>query len=290
MNLIVDIAIPAVVVLLMVVVGVDLTLNDFRRVVAYPKAVVIGTLGQLALLPLIVLVVIVALDPAPFLVAGMIVLGACPGGAISNLYTYVARANTALSVTLTAVSTLISIVTLPLLTAAGFAVLLGDRVDVDVPVLGTMQQLFFLLLLPVGVGMVLRHRFPDVSEKHGVGLRRLSIVAIVALLGFVVYDQRANFAGSIGTATVAAVLFTGLSMAAGFGTAWIVNLDVADRFTFLTEFSARNLAIATIVAVSVLGRLEFLVFATAFFLTQVPMMLLAIGVFRATRRGGSALA
>jgi len=285
----VTVAIQVVIVLLMVVVGLDLTTADFRRIAEHPRAIIVGTVGQLVTLPLVVLALVATLHPAPFLVAGMIVVAACPGGALSNLYVYLARANTALSVSLTAVATLLSIVTLPLLTAAGFELLLGERMAGQVPPLVVMRQLLFLLLAPLGAGMLLRHRHPEVSRRYGPRLRQLSIVAIVALIVFVIYDQRRVFAESLGAVTVAAVAFTGLSMAAGMVVAWIGRLDAADRFAFLAEFSIRNLAIAAIVAVTVLGRLDFLVFATAFFLTQVPIMLLAIAVYRATQGRGAGL-
>jgi len=279
--MIVAVAIPAVVALLMTVVGLDLTAADFRRVLEQPKAIIVGTLGQLVVLPIVVLALVAVLEPDPILVAGMIVVAACPGGAISNLYVYLARANTALSVSLTAVATLLSVVTLPLLMAGGFALLLGEHVDANVQPLASMRQLVFYLLLPLGAGMLLRHRFPVVSERHGPGLRRLSVLGIVALVAFVIYDQRHVFAQSFGAVAAASAAFTGLSMVLGFSVGWLGRLDAADRFTLLAEFAVRNLGIAAIVAATVLGRLEFLVFAAAFFLVQVPMMLAAVAVFRA---------
>ena len=287
--MIVTIAIPAVVLLLLVVVGLDLTAADFRRVVEHPRAVIVGTLGQLVILPVVVLALVAVLEPDPWLVAGMIVVAACPGGALSNLYVYVARANTALSVSLTAVATLLAVVTLPLLTAGGFALLLDEHMAAKVPALVIMRQLIFYLLAPLGAGMLVRHRYPAAAERHGPSLRRLSIVAIGALVAFVIYDQRVIFAQSLTAVATAAVAFTGLSMVLGFAVGWISGLMVADRFALLAEFSVRNLAIAAIVAVTVLGRMEFLVFATAFFLAQVPMMLLAIMIYRATRRRTSPL-
>lgn len=98
LRLLSDVAVPLVVWLLMLVVGLELGPADFRRVLIYPKVVAVATLAQLLLLPMICAVLIRVLDPAPHIVAGMILLAACPGGAISNVYTYRARRTVALSV------------------------------------------------------------------------------------------------------------------------------------------------------------------------------------------------
>jgi len=120
MEILVDIAIPVVVIMMMFVVGMELSLEDFRRVHGYPKPVLVGTAGQLIILPLIAVLLTLVLDPPRHIVAGMVLVAACPAGAISNFYVYLARANVALSVTLTAVTTILAFVTLPVLTALGF--------------------------------------------------------------------------------------------------------------------------------------------------------------------------
>jgi BASS family bile acid:Na+ symporter len=118
MDMLVDIAVP-------LVVGMGLTLEDFRRIRACPKPVVVATAGQLLVLPSVASGLAWAVEPVPGIVGGMVLVAASPGGAISNYYVYLARADVALSVTLTAVSTLLAFVTFPLLTAAGFELLPG---------------------------------------------------------------------------------------------------------------------------------------------------------------------
>jgi bile acid:Na+ symporter, BASS family len=146
MKLLVDIAIPLVVFMMMVVVGMELTLEDFRRVCTFPKPVFIGTAGQLIVLPVIAGGHARTLDSPPHIVAGMVLVAACPGGAISNYCVYLARTDVALSVTLTGVSTVLAFVTLPLLTALGFGFLLGQQASIPVPVGEMMTQLFLVLL------------------------------------------------------------------------------------------------------------------------------------------------
>jgi BASS family bile acid:Na+ symporter len=276
MQILVDIAIPLVVILMMVVVGMELTLEDFRRVRTLPKPVFIGTAGQLIVLPVITTGLAWAFDPPPYIVAGMVLVAACPGGAISNTYVYLARAGVALSVTLTAVSTVSAFITLPLLTALGFEYLLGQQTAFPVPAGHMMIQLFVVLLVPTAAGMWLRHRWPVVVERKGALLRRISLGCLAALVAFVIQDQAGNLGAQIGSLFVITVLFTLLAMSAGALTGWGLGLKPHDRFVFMVEYPARNLAIATVVGAALLGHTEFVVFAAAFFIIQVPLLMTAV--------------
>jgi BASS family bile acid:Na+ symporter len=273
-SLISDVAVPAVVWLLMLVVGLELRGADFRRVFAYPKAVAVGTLGQLVLLPLIAGLMIWGLEPRSDIAAGMVLLAAAPGGAVSNFYAYIARANVALSVTLTAVSSLIALATMPVLTSAGFALFLDRREVIEVPAGRMAAQLAIMLAMPIAVGMALRHWRGAVVKRHAQGLRRLSLVALALLIGVILYDQRSDLLGEIGPTLLAAALFTLIAVAAGWGVGRLAALNRDDRVTLVLEFAARNLAIVAVVGIMVLGRVEFVLFGALFFLVQVPILLL----------------
>jgi len=279
LNLIADVAVPAIVWLLMLVVGLELTLADFRRVLLYPKAVGVATVGQLLLLPLIAAGLIWTLQPAPYLVAGMVLLAACPGGAISNFYTYLARANVALSVTLTAVSSLLALLTMPLLMSAGFALFLDRHEVIEVPVGRMALKLAIMLAVPIAAGMGLRRWKEPLVERHAQGLRWLSLAALGLLIALILFAQRESIMNEAGPVTLAAALFSQLDMAAGWGVGRLAGLNVEDRFTLLFEFAARNLAIAAVIGIMVLGRVEYLLFATLFFLTQVPIVLLVVVIY-----------
>jgi BASS family bile acid:Na+ symporter len=136
-----NLAVPALVWFLMLTVGLELTPGDLRRVVVYPKAVLVATLGQLLLLPAFAAALILALRPEPTVAAGMILLAASPGGALSNVYSYLARANLALSVTLTALSTLLALISMPLLIAAGISLFLDRQAAIPVPFARMVGQL-----------------------------------------------------------------------------------------------------------------------------------------------------
>ena len=280
MEMLVDIAIPVVVIMMMFVVGLELSLEDFRRIQGYPKPVLVGTAGQFIILPVIAVVLTLVLDPPRHIVAGMVLVAACPGGAISNYYVYLARANVALSVTLTAVTTVLAFVTLPVLTALGFKLLLGQQEAIPVPISDMMRQLFVVLLLPTAAGMWMRHRWTAWVRRHGNLLRQLSMGALVLLIVFIIQDQTENLAAQIGELFLTAVLFTLFAMVAGIAIGRGLGLSSRDVFCFMVEYAARNLAIATVVGASLLGQTEFVLFAAAFFLIQVPLMLVAVAFQR----------
>lgn len=288
MNFLADVAIPLVVVMMMLVVGMELTPKDFRHVRARPKAVIIATAAQLLVLPLVAAALAMVFDPLPHIVAGMILVAASPGGAISNYYVYLAGADVALSVTLTAVSTVLAFASLPLVTALGFHLLLGEQESVPVPVAYMAGQLLMILLLPTLAGMWIRRSWPVAVVRRAVVLRRLSLLSLAALVVFVILDQAQRLGEQLGQLLLLTLLFTLLAMAAGVLTGRVAGLGARDRFVFLIEYAARNLGIATVVGVTLLGHAEFVVFAAAFFIIQVPLMLAAVVLRR--QRSSAAVA
>jgi BASS family bile acid:Na+ symporter len=273
-----DVGVPVVVWLLMLVVGIELTPTDFRRVLTYPKAVLAATAGQLMLLPLLGALLIWALEPAPVIVAGIVLVAASPGGAISNFYTYLARANLALSVTLTAVSTLAAMLTMPILIGAGLALFSDPGLAVEAPVGRMALQLLLMLVLPVIAGMALRGAAPGIIARHGSALRRFGLAALAALVGFILIDQHRLLAETSAQVVGAAVLFSAGALLAGWLVGYLAGLGEGDRFTLMLEFASRNLAIAALVGIALLGRADFVLVATLFFLIQLPLILLAIAL------------
>lgn len=266
---------PAVLFVLMVLVGIQLTPGDFRRVLAAPRAVVGGTLAQLLLLPLMTWGVLTALALAPAFGAGAVLLAASPGAGLSNVMTAVARAHVALSVTLTGVSSLLAAVTLPVLTALGMRLFLGDAARVEVPVGHLVRQLLAFLLVPIALGMGLRAARPRAALRSVAWANRVAILAIVALtaLGAASGGMTLPTGGEFVVASVAALAWTLAAMGIGWGVAALLGLDADDRFTFLVEFSARNIALAIIVAVASLGRLDLALFSGAYAVTGFPLVI-----------------
>ena len=275
-----DIAVPALVFLLMVVVGLGLTAADFRRVARQPRLMILATLGQFVCLPLIGFLLVRSFGLKPSVQQGVLLVAACPAGSLANLFTYLARANVALSVSLTAVSCLAAVLTMPILLVV-FQASFGEGAAWSVPPLLIIRQLFLMLLLPIVVGMAIRRVWPAVSERHQRGLFIFSFAAVNILVGFVIVHELEHFADSAGEIARAVVVLTVLALLAGWLTGWAGGAGETERFSVAMVFVVRNVGVATAIAVTVLGQLEFAVFATGCFLSQVPLLLVGALLYRA---------
>jgi BASS family bile acid:Na+ symporter len=252
----------------------ELTVADFRRVAAAPRAVIGGTLGQLILLPLMTWGVVVLLDVPPVFAAGAILVAASPGAGASNIMVALGRANLALSVTLTAVASVLSAVTLPFIAAVGVKLFLGEKADVEIPVAALVQQLVLVLLVPIGIGMVLRARRPDFAAHYSKQFKRAMLATFIAFIALYIAfgEERPVDFADVRIGLEAAALWTVSAGAIGWGLATVLRLPPADRFTFLIEFSARNMAVASMVALAGLDRLDLTFFSVAYVIVGYPMI------------------
>jgi BASS family bile acid:Na+ symporter len=278
---VIDIGVPTLVILTMGVVGLGLTMGDFRRVASKPGLVAAATVGQWVCLPLIALVLVRSLGLIPTVERGMLLVAAYPAGSMANLYGHLARANVALSVSLTAVSCMAAVLTMPAL-LMGFQVYLGETASLIVPIPAIISQFLLTLILPILTGMAIRRRWPAMTERHRRGLFALNLGALAALIGLVIAQEAGRFVGGLGETGLAVTLMTGLALAAGCVTGWVGG-DRTDRFTVGLVFVVRNVGVATAAAVTVLGRIEFDVFAPAYFLSQATLLLVAALLHRRMR-------
>jgi bile acid:Na+ symporter, BASS family len=279
----ISVGVPLLTFFLLAAVGLDLTGEDFGRVRRQWVVVLSGLLAPLVLLPPIALGLTWVFQPSPEIAAGILLLAACPIGGISNTYSYLARASTALSVTLTGLSCLLAGATVPAV-GRGLELALGRPLDLAAPIPLLLGQLLLMLALPVALGMWIRRRSPELAERQRPALQRLAFTGISIVLLLVIVDDPRAFFGALSTTVPLAAAFVVCSMGAGWMTGATVTADRRDRFTLAAEFGTRNVAVATAIAVTLLGRIEFARFATTYFLTELPVMLVAIALFR--RRSG----
>jgi bile acid:Na+ symporter, BASS family len=279
MSVVVNAGVPLLIILAMVVVGLELTPADLSRVLHYPAQVAVALVCQVLILPLLAAALILILRPAPAVAGGLILAAAAPQAMSSNYFCLLARADVALSVTLTAASSVLAVASTPLIAGVAFDWLVEQQAGFALPVGKVMQQVVTGLLLPVGVGMLVRRYAPGFTERNRVRFQRLSMAAVAAMLAIILTDQAATIERNLASIVVAAVLFTAGAAALGLGVAKALSWNRADTITMLAAFPSRSLAVAALVALNVLGRSDFLSFAATFYLVQafllVPVMLLA---------------
>jgi BASS family bile acid:Na+ symporter len=275
---IIDVAVPAITFAVLTCVGMDLTVAHFDRVRRQPLMVVTGLVAPVVILPLLAVLLVGLLQPPAHVAAGLLLVAACPIGGISNTYSFLAQASTALSVTLTTLSSALAALSIPAI-SRGFELATGSPMGFAAPAI-LPAQLFLMVVAPVLVGMSVRHRWPGVAERHRGALQRAAVVAVGLLLTLIISSNRAQFVDGFSTTVPLAFVFVLLSLVSGWVVATVVGASPPDRFTVAAEFATRNVAVATGIAVTLLGKPEFAIFAATYFLTEQPILLASAVAFR----------
>jgi len=273
-KIVIDVAIPALTFFMMCLVGIDLERGRLKDAVRVQRLIAGAVGGQIVLIPAIGLAM-AALMALPEPVAfGILLIAACPAGTISNFYVMLAGANVALSVILTILGCLAAAITIP----ACFAVYdwwLGQTNAIAVPARMLFGQLALLVALPIALGAWLRHVRPALATDHARLLRVLGLIALAGLVGFIIAQKPGAVAVMITGQALTILIFSLATFVAGWGLGKAFGADAENAFTVAVEFMARNLAIAAVIAVSILHRVDFAAFAVAVFVYQVPLFLIA---------------
>jgi BASS family bile acid:Na+ symporter len=277
LHALVEAATPAIVFFLMAAVGLDLAPADLRGLRHRTRLLVAGLLAPPLLLPPLALGLVALLRPPVEVEAGLLLVAISPIGGISTTYSYLANAAVALSVTLTALSCLLAPLTLPA-TAALVELATGRALGFEVPVGVLAIQVLGLLALPVGVGMAIRGARPARAARLRPAIQRLALVAVVLLVALVVTSEAEHLLATIGDLVPLSCLFIGASFAIGAAVGRAATADGGERFTLAAEFATRNLGVAVALAVTLLGRAEFALFAATYFLVELVILLAAIGI------------
>jgi bile acid:Na+ symporter, BASS family len=280
MKLLLDIAVPAITAVLLLAIGLHLSVDDFNSVRRNPLLLVCGLGAPLLLLPPIALGLLSLFEPTSAVQTGLLLIAVCPIGGISNTYSYLAGASLALSISLTACSSLLAVVTVPLLDRA-IGMVVDRPLGLSAPVPLILAQLLVMLAIPVGAGMWIRFRRPALAARLEPRLKGIGFAALAVLLVLIVASAPAVFLDGLTTTVPLAAVFVVISFATGWAVAASVTGSAPDCFTIATEFATRNVAVATAIAVTLAGRVDFAYFGTTYFLTEVPLMLAAVAAFRA---------
>lgn len=279
MKQIIDLGIFLLTILMMLAVGMDLAPQHFKTTERQKKALVLALAAQFVLLPLLALLLTHMLPLPPHVSAGILLLAACPNGDIVNFYTWLARANVALAVTMTVFSLLLSAATMPIAFAA-YERIFAAPFMFAVPPLDLILRLALMVVLPVAAGMILRHFNPDFPEKHGRSIRNASLLGVAFLILFIIINQAQRLSAEWQQIALASAALIMASLLIGFGVSRLARFNASDTFVIGMAFAARHAALAVVIAVTLLQRLEFATFAAVYFLTEVPLLLAAVAIYR----------
>lgn len=240
---------PVALGIVMLGLGLTLTVGDFRRVVTYPKAVVICLACQMLVLPAICLGLVLASDLRPELAVGMMLLAASPGGSTASLYSHLFKGNVALNLTLTAVNSVLALFTLPLIVNLSVAAFIGSDSSIGLQ-FDKVLQVFALVLIPVAIGMAIRSRFPAFAARIQRSVKILSIVVLVVVLTGAVIGIKDQIAATIGAVGLIIVIFNALSLLIGYGAPRLLGVEHRQAVASSFEIGIHNATLAITVALS----------------------------------------
>jgi BASS family bile acid:Na+ symporter len=261
---------PLALALVMFGLGLSLTPADFARVGRQPKAVVIALVLQLLVLPAVCFGLVLAFDLPPLLAVGMLLLAASPGGTTANLFSHLFRGDVALNITLTAVNSLVAVVTLPVIT--NLAISYFDPADGGTLglQLGKTAQVFAVVLVPVAIGMLVRRRAPGFAERMDKPVRILSAVVLALVIVGTIVAERDSISGYVQDVGLPALLFCLASLAAGFFVPRALGVVQRQAIASAFEIGVHNGTLAIAVAISVLGSVQLAVPAAVYSVLMFP--------------------
>ncbi|WMJ72552.1 bile acid:sodium symporter family protein [Cytophagaceae bacterium ABcell3] len=251
-NFITDIFLPLALAIIMLGMGLGLVPNDFKRVIRYPKAVTIGLINQVILLPLIAYLLLSMFSLKPELAVGVMLLSACPGGPTSNLISHLAKGDVALSVTLTAVTTFVTMFSIPLIVNFSIVHFMPSGEAVTLPIGGTILKLTTIAVVPVILGMMIKKFAPTLSRKADKPVRIMSAVFLVLIIAGAILKERSNVMEYFALAGPVTLLLNILTLATGFLSAKLFKVNHRQSITVTVESGIQNGTLAIAIGASML--------------------------------------
>jgi BASS family bile acid:Na+ symporter len=259
MNVVTQVFLPLALALIMLSLGLALVVDDFKRVATAPKAFFIGAFGQMVMLPALAWLLVLAWPMAPALKVGVIILAACPSGATSNLLTHLAKGDTALAVSLTAVISIVSVFTMPLIVSLAIVKFMDVASAPPISVTQTIAGVFLVTNLPVAIGMALRHFAPALALRIETPMRHLASVLFVLIVAGAVYSERENIVSYFAQSGLAMLALNLAVMAGAWLLAGATRLDERQRTAIVIECGLQNGTLAIFVAATLLGNTAMMV-------------------------------
>jgi bile acid:Na+ symporter, BASS family len=262
------IVLSASLVVIMISLGLGLTVDDFRRVVVYPKGIGVGLANLVLISPLLAFVIAEAFGLPAALAVGIVLLGASPGGAMANMLTHLARGDVALSISMTAISSVCAVITVPI-----FLTLAVDRfgagLDVEVEMLPIVGRIFAVTLIPLSIGMLLRARRAEWTDRNYDAFRRAALVFFGLAVIVTVAAEHDRVLDSFGDVVAATLALNVIAMTLSFTIAKLARLSDPQATAIAMELGIHNAALAIAVAATLATELAIpaAVYASFMFVT-----------------------
>ena len=244
-------------IIIMLGMGLSLVIDDFKRIFVYPKAILVGLVNQLIILPLIGFAIAVMFPLSPEIAIGIMILAACPGGPTSNLIAHLAKGDTALSVNLTALSSFITILSIPFIVNFALIHFLdeGQMIRLNIP--QTIIRIFIIIIIPITIGMIIRKFRENFALRMANPVRKASGVVIALVIIGIIVKERENFVSYFQQAGIVALTLNVVTMAVGYYSARLFKIKDKQALSISIESGIQNGTLAITIAVVLLSSTAF---------------------------------
>lgn len=274
-DLLTKVILPLSLFVIMFGMGLSLKIADFKHVAKSPKAVAIGLVGQMLFLPAIAFIIAIALNLPPELAVGLMIIALAPGGATSNMFTYLSKGDTSLSISLTAVVSIITPFTIPIFAALSMTYFMGANSQFELPILKTIIQLLVITIVPVILGMFMLSRWPHAALKLEHFLKWFSVLFLLLIIMLIVLKNKDNVLDFFTQAGLATLLLNVTVLVLGYQLAKMARLTHPQAISIGFEVGIQNGTLALLVAGTLIGNQAMMIPAVTYSL----LMFLSGAVF-----------
>ena len=283
MGFVTDVVLPLALAFIMLALGLGLTFDDFVRVARRPRDFAVGAASQIVVLPAVAFLLASLWPMAPELALGLMIIAAAPGGVTSNLLTSFARGDVALSISLTAVISLLSVITIPLVAVFAYGHFIGEQAMQDITVADTAISVFLIVTVPVMIGLLVRRYAERFALRIEPAARAVSAVLFVLVLAGAIYQERENLVTYYSQAGLATLALNLLMMAIAYLLARLFASGAKQRTAIAIECGLQNGTLAIAIAVLLFGGGLATVPAATYSLTMFVTALIFVAALRRTQ-------
>ena len=282
MNIVTDVILPLALAFIMFVLGLGLTGTDFSRVIKQPRDFFVGALSQVILLPVIAFILVKIWPIAPELAIGVMIIAAAPGGVTSNLLTAFAKGDVALSISLTAIISLFSVITIPFIVLTSVELLGGSNITQDISLFSMSRDMFLIVTVPVILGMLLRKFSSGVALKLEPIAKKVSIALFVLVLLGAIAAERENVISYFAQAGPITLILNVVMMIVAYYVAQFLASGTKQKKCITIECGLQNGTLAIFVATSIFGGGMYVIPAATYSLIMFATSLIFVYLVRKT--------
>ena len=252
-DLLTKVILPISLFCIMFGMGISLRPLDFKKIVKSPRVVAIGICAQMLLLPLIAFIIAIALKLPPEIAVGIIIIALAPGGATSNMFTYLYKGDVSLSITLTALVSLIAPFSIPILASLSMNYFMGSNTAFNLPIVKTIVQLLVITVIPVVLGMFVLSHWKNLAKKIEPILKWFSILFLILIIVLIVLKNNANMTSYFSQAGLATLALNFTALILGYRLSKLAKLSHPQAVTIGFEVGIQNGTLALVVAGTLIG-------------------------------------